>query len=124
MYVFYNPNPLRKSVGDCVVRALSKLTGYGWVRTFLMLVIECLVQFDMPSSDKVWGDVLKQRGYRRHTVPDYCPDCYTIAEFAHDHPRGMYAVGTGAHVVAVVDGYYFDSWDSGSEAIVFYWERE
>ena len=124
MYIYYQPNPLRKSVGDCVVRALSALLDYGWVKTFLILVIECLVQFDMPSSDAVWGAILKHRGYRKYMVPDTCPDCYTIADFAEDNPHGLYAVGTGSHVVAVIDGDYMDSWNSGFETVSFYWRKE
>jgi hypothetical protein len=27
MYVYYNPNPYGRFVGDCVVRAVSKVTG-------------------------------------------------------------------------------------------------
>lgn len=27
------------------------------------------------------------------------------------------------HVVCVQDGYYYDSWDSGNEIPIYYWER-
>ena len=30
MYIFYNPNPVHQLVGDCVIRAVSKLTGETW----------------------------------------------------------------------------------------------
>ena len=124
MWVPFNPNPLKKSVGDCVVRVLCKVLERGWVYVFIMLCIECLVQFDMPSSNAVWGTVLKHNSFRKHLIPDSCPDCYTIRDFAQDHPYGIYAVGTGSHVVAIVDGDYFDSWDSGSETVTFYWRKE
>ena len=29
-----------------------------------------------------------------------------------------------SHVVCVEDGKYFDSWDSGNEIPLFYWEKE
>lgn len=29
-YVHYNPNPNGKSVGDCVIRAISRATGKDW----------------------------------------------------------------------------------------------
>lgn len=80
---------------------------------------------DLPNSDAVWGAFLKSRGFRRFAIPDTCPDCYTVADFAEDHPDGTYAVGTGSHVVAVTDGgNYFDSWDSGSEVPIFYWRKD
>jgi hypothetical protein len=33
-------------------------------------------------------------------------------------------VGTGTHVVAVIDGDYYDAWDSGNEVIDRYFTRE
>ena len=39
MYEFYNPNPLSKSVGDCVIRALSKALNKSWDDTAIELFI-------------------------------------------------------------------------------------
>lgn len=52
------------------------------------------------------------------------PDCYNVKDFAQDHPKGRYVVGTGTHVIAVIDGNYYDTWDSGEEIPVYYWEKE
>ena len=30
MYAYFNENPLSKRTGDCVIRALSLVTGYTW----------------------------------------------------------------------------------------------
>jgi hypothetical protein len=49
--------------------------------------------------------------------------CYTIKEFCKDHPIGDYLLGTGSHVVAVLDGNYYDTWDSGSEVPIYYFKR-
>lgn len=40
------------------------------------------------------------------------------------YPRGRYIVGTGNHAVAVVDGDYYDSWDSGNEILSFFWRMK
>ena len=29
-FIYFNPNPSKKLVGDCVIRAISKLTGQDW----------------------------------------------------------------------------------------------
>ena len=47
-----------------------------------------------------------------------------LHEFARDHPRGVYVLALSSHVVCVEDGKYFDSWDSGNEIPLFYWEKE
>ena len=122
-YIFYNPNPLKLSVGDCTIRAISKVTGMNWKETYLHLLLQGYIMSDMPSANRVWGELLKNFGFNRHLLPDTCPDCYTVKDFCYDHPIGSYILGTGEHVVAVVDGNYYDSWDSGNEIPIYFFER-
>lgn len=122
-YIFYNPNPLGLSVGDCTVRAISKVTGFSWQETYLYLLIQGYMMSDMPSANRVWGEFLKSLGFKRQFLPDTCPDCYTIRDFCRDNPIGTYLLGTGEHVVAVIDGNYYDSWDSGNEIPIYFFER-
>lgn len=122
-YIFYNPNPLGLSVGDCTVRAISKVTGLSWQETYLYLLIQGYMMSDMPSANRVWGELLKSFGFKRQLLPDTCPDCYTICDFCRDNPIGTYLLGTGEHVVAVIDGNYYDSWDSGNEIPIYFFER-
>jgi hypothetical protein len=77
----------------------------------------------MPSENDVWGTYLYNMGYDRYLIPNTYPRCYTIRDFAYDHPRGEFIVGTGTHVVAVINGDYYDSWDSGEEIPLFYWRK-
>lgn len=78
---------------------------------------------DMPSSDSVWGAALRERGFRRGAIKNTCPDCYTVAEFAKDHPRGTYVLKTDQHVTTVIDGDVYDSWNTSDEAVQYYWTR-
>lgn len=80
--------------------------------------------FDMPSSNAVWAEYLKERGYRRVVIPDTCPQCYSVREFCHDNPKGRYLLATGSHVVTAIDGDYYDAWDSGAEVPVYFWTKE
>lgn len=122
-YVFYNPNPAGAFTIDCVVRAISKLMDFSWERAYVRLAAEGYQMKSMPTADDVWGSYLRKNGYRRHIIPDMCPDCYTVAEFASDHPRGKYLVKTHEHVIAVCDGDYYDTFDSGQEVPIYYFER-
>ena len=124
MYVFFNPNPERKLVGDCVIRAISKLLNQSWERTYIDLVIQGYIMADMPSSDVVWQAYLKRNGFNRYVIPNTCPDCYTVADFAADHPTGSYLLFVGQHVVTVVDGDYYDSWDSGYRVPIYYFTKQ
>lgn len=123
-YKYYNPNPLGLSVGDCTIRAISKVIERDWKQTYLLLITKGYQMYDMPSANRVWGEFLRSQGFVRHTIPDSCPDCYTVREFCFDHPAGTFVIGTGEHVIAVVDGDYYDSWDSGREIPIYYFERQ
>lgn len=95
-----------------------------WEKTYAGLCVQGFESCDMPSANHVWGAYLRKRGFRRHALPDTCPDCYTVAEFCREHPHGLYVLAISGHVVCVCEGDYYDSWDSGSEIPSFYWEKE
>ena len=118
-----NLNPKGKSVGDCTVRAIVIATGSAWIDTYLDLCLFGMIMADMPSANAVSTAYLKKNGFRRRTIPDDCPDCYTIADFCKDHPKGTYIIGTGSHLTTVIDGCLLDSWDSSNECPVYYFEK-
>lgn len=122
-YVYYNPNGALKHTGDCVIRAISKALNQSWDRTYLELCVQGYLMKDWGSSNEVWDSYLRGCGFRRKTISNTCPDCYTIIDFTYDHRYGIYVLATGSHVVAVIDGDYYDSWDSGNEVPIYYYER-
>ncbi len=123
-YVEYNPNPVGRKVGDCSVRAIAKALNVSWETSYIMLTMNGFAMGDMPSSDSVWGATLRQKGFKRTSIPSTCPDCYTAEEFCEDHPQGVFVLGFGGHVATAVDGDLYDSWDSSQEAPQFYWYKE
>ena len=123
-WIQYNPSPVGRNVGDCSVRAVAKALDTDWETAYAMIAMNGYLMGDMPSSNAVWGAVLRQNGFSRYAVPNTCPDCYTIGDFADDHPHGVYVVGTGNHVCTIRDGVIFDSWDSRSEIPQFYWSKK
>ena len=78
---------------------------------------------DMPSSNAVWGSFLQKNGYVRKIIPNMCPECYTVIQFCIDNPHGKFLLATGTHVIAVIDGNYYDTWDSGDEIPIYYWRK-
>lgn len=78
----------------------------------------------MPTANRVWGAYLKDHNWKVSEIPTSCPDCYTVSDFCKDHPDGEYIVATGSHVVAVIDGDYYDAWDSGQEVPSYYWSKD
>lgn len=123
-WVEYNPNPNHKRVGDCTVRALSKILCQEWSKTYIDLCIHGYMMCDMPSANNVWGEYLKTKGFIRGILPNICPECYTVKDFASDNYCGEYILALPSHVVAVIDGNYYDTWDSGDEVPLYYWYKE
>lgn len=123
MYIYVNPNPRGALIGDCAVRAIAVALGITWDDSYRLLSDYGFMLKNLPNADSVWGAVLMDNGYSRKAIPDTCPACYTIRDFCHDHPQGTFVVGTGSHVVAVINGNYLDSWDSGDEVPVMYWSE-
>ena len=124
MFVFFNPNPARNLVGDCVVRGISKITNKTWDDVYLGIVMQGFYDKDMPSSNAIWDNYLRNIGYDKFIIPNTCPNCYTVNDFAEDHPTGQYLLATGTHVVAVVDGDYYDTWDSGAVTPIYYYTKQ
>lgn len=123
MWVEYNPNPCGRNVGDCAIRALTKALNVSWEEAYQMVSDNGYQMCDMPSSNSVWGAVLRQHGFYREAIPNFCPDCYTADDFCRDNPKGTYVLGFGTHVATVVNGNLFDSWDSRREIPQYFWVK-
>ena len=124
MWQYINLNPRKKSVGDCTIRAIGIATDRNWYDVYLDLCLFGMLMCDMPSSNAVTTAYLKKKGFRRRTIPDDCPDCYTIEDFCKDHPKGTFVIGTGSHLTTVIDSVLWDSWDSRNETPVYYFEKQ
>ena len=118
-FVYYQPNKkdLKDKVGDCQIRALSKALNKTWVETFdiitpicrdlqVMDIFSCDLKKTKEAMDTLgfaYTGVSNKKGTKRPTVDS----------FAKEHKAGTYIVTVAHHVVAVVDGKYYDTWDSG-----------
>lgn len=131
-YIYYNDNPFGLDVGDCVIRAISVALDYNWFMVHDELSFLSRKMADMPSSNRVWKTYLQEKGWIEEPVETHCPNCLTVTDFCRSHPYGRYILSTceykkannivvtGTHVVAVIDGNYIDTWDSGGDIPLSY----
>lgn len=116
MYKYLNPNPKRRLVIDCVIRAIAIAENRSWLSVYDDLALKGREMYDMPSSNEVWGEYLKDLGYSRYL----CDKSRSIEEFAFNHEVGIFIVGTGTHVVTIIDGDWYDTWDSKDEVPIYF----
>lgn len=116
---YFQPNKkdIKDKTGDCQIRALCKALDLTWIEAFDLTIPLCrelqtYTIFDC-NLDKT-KEAMARLGFeysgvsnKRGTVRP------TVDSFAQDHPDGIFIAKVAHHVVAVVDGCYYDTWDSG-----------
>ena len=75
MFVYFQDNPLGKSVGDCSIRAISNLLEMSWEQTYIELCLQGYIMADMPSSNAVIDVYLRSKGFKKSIIPNTSPDC-------------------------------------------------
>lgn len=123
-WVMYEPNPVRSGASDCAVRAVAKALKISWEEAYMKLSSNGFQMGNVISADEVWGSVLRQHGFTRYIVPNTCPDCYSVARFCDEHPKGTYVVKSEGHVATVIDCVLYDSWPSQDKTVIYYWSKE
>ena len=121
MWIQANPNPEKKQVPDCVIRAICIALNKSWLEVSDELYSIARKEYSVTCDDNIWGQYLYSLGFEPILLPHICPKCITIDDFSKMYPFGTYIIGTGKHAVAVINGNYYDSWDSGNEIPSFFW---
>lgn len=127
-YSVYEPNEKVKfkkdARGDCVIRAITLIEKMEWLDVFDELTIIARKNWDISISQETFEIFLNSRNYIYHTGrPEKGGKRETVKGFAQKHPKGTYFLRVANHVVAVENGKYYDSWDSGNCCLYSYWEK-
>ena len=131
-FVFYNPNPNQryKKDGtpmkwhgtDCTVRSLAKAMNLSWLAAFKTLCSEAERQLMTYDDIKVLAKVYKTLKFTEGSV-NKTGAKPTVNEFCREHKTGTYILSLCGHVVCVVDGKFYDTWDCGSCKVRKYWKK-
>ena len=114
----YNPNPKKKNVGDCSLRAYCAAFGWTWEEAFEKSSEIAKDEAIMMDTHKTCEKVMEGEGYvldeefKKSKRKDL-----TVNEFALTHSYGTYFLNTHGHLLCVKDGEYWDSWDSGKKKV-------
>ena len=128
-YVYYQPNDkdIKDKTGDCQIRALCKTLDLTWVEAFDLTIpicrelqtytfFDCNLEQTKKAMQRIgfeYTGISNKKGSKRPTVES----------FAKSHPQGKYILSLARHVVAVVDGKYYDTWDCGNKSLYGYYTK-
>ena len=113
----------RKRAADCTVRALMKLLGVTWEEAYDELCKQGRRLKRMTNETECVYAALAGYGYVKRSISvEKGSKRPTVQSFAAAHPKGYYLLNVANHVVAVVDGHYYDSWDCGDKCLYGYME--
>lgn len=124
---YYQPNKkdLKDKYGDCVIRALTKALGMEWMEVFEELLPYAKELQCMPNSKCCYEKYLTDKGFTYIGISNKKGSKRpTVQSFAKNHKEGTYFLNLANHVVAVVDGYFYDTWDSGDCCMYGYYVKE
>ena len=114
-YVYYQPNDkdLKDEYGDCQIRALSKALNISWIEAFDLTIPICreIQSYTIfGGTAKIGKQTLAKLGFEYHGISNKKGSKRpTVESFAKDHPEGTYIAKVAHHVVAIVDGKYYDT---------------
>ena len=124
-YYNWNENPLQKKVGDCQIRGVATALNQYWDKTLTDLYNVSLEVKNVPNSDEVLKKYMKDLGYTYITFKAIKGQKrMNVKRFAEEFQEGRYLLNCACHIVAVVDGYYYDTWNSGEKCVYGYWKTK
>lgn len=125
-YKYYQPNKmdLKDTYGDCVIRALTKALNKEWIEVFDELVPIARKFQCMPNSKPCYEKYLIDNGFTYHGISNKKGTKRpTVDRFTKDNSTGTFVLRVANHIVTVVDGIYYDTWESGDKSLYGYWEK-
>lgn len=138
-YRYYQPNPMQRNIGDCVIRAFSAVFGISWEESMIRLGDAIGYGDSTVNGNLLFINLLIKEGFERHKTirQDHRQltgkqFCQRMNEIYRDGERIFAFVGS-SHVAAVLpyeggDGKVHyritDSWDSTERKIAEYWVKK
>ena len=126
-WVEYNPNPNHNTkANDCTIRAYCAAEKLEWDDAYDIACRYGKNLAFMPNDGNAVKHIVEEEfGYTRKKLSkeDKGEHGMTVNDFAIKYNKGTYLVEVAKHLVAVIDGEYYDSWDSGKKKIRGYYVK-
>lgn len=116
MFKYYNANPQKLLINDCVLRSISVAEGISWN--------ECQEKLSYLANKKAMllNDVEFVEDYLDDRYPRECCSNMTVGEFAKECPKGHYVVTMNGHITAIIDNVIVDTFDCSDRTMWCCWK--
>ena len=126
-YIYFQPNKkdIKDNFGDCAIRSICRAENIDWLTAYdLMWKISRQVQSPM-NCKYGFEHIVKTLGYKYQGISNKKGTKRpTVDSFAMGHKKGTYICVVANHYVTIVDGYFYDTWDSGNRSLYGVWCKE
>lgn len=96
-----------------------------WLEVFNEHITYAIEIQCMPNSKTCYESYLKDNGFEYHGISNKKGSKRpTVESSIKEHKAGTFFLNVANHVVSVVDGIYYDTWDSGQCCLYGYYEKE
>lgn len=133
----HNANPWNLITCDCVARALSTALELEY-NVVVKDLVELQLELGYDTHDcRLYNTYLELKGWVRHKQPRKSNNKkYTGSEFCKEIMRYDSSIDTGSdmhhviahiggnHIVAIISGVVYDTWDSTGKCIGNYWTKK
>ena len=116
MFKYYNANPQKLLIDDCVIRSISVAEGISWE--------ECQEKLSYFAKQKatLLNDAKFVEEYLDERYPRKCCDNMTVREFARECPKGHFVVTMKGHITAIIDNIIVDTFDCSDRVMWCCWK--
>lgn len=129
---FYNANPKGKYTGDCVIRAISTAIQKPYEQVYRELLEVALKTGYSIASKECYSKYLEKQGWKKCNQPRKADNtkytgeewCKLVQQYTFNYPDKIVAHIGGNHIVAIINGKVWDTWDSTDGCIGNYWIKE
>lgn len=116
MYKYYNANPRKLLIDDCVLRSISVAEGTTWE--------ECQKKLSKLANKEAMllNDVEFVEKYLDERYPRKCYKNMTIGQFCRTCSKGHFVVTTKGHITAIIDNVIVDTFDCSNRIMMCCWQ--
>lgn len=125
MFKYLNVHPKKKIVGDCVKRAITKVTDMDY-----MQVSRELNRYKKVTGSNKFNTSVNSNAYvqdvlnmKKISFPASKGEARMNGRtFCEQYPKGRYILRMAKHWTACVDGVIYDTWDCSEKCVYFAFE--